>query len=372
MNAFYAHKAPDAIWWEFVTGPSRLVAETALHLSEGKSVCVRAADGIPFRGTFFQSVADALRATDNSLLFDEAIEADVDPGAYLSESFGIQANYRPHIPYADFLKSSGVLKNRLIPVVASGDMADRWVRFIRSLKSASLSDGLFLLESGQELPASAFAASASKTICVLDYAGFITEYDALVFAGMIAEDDGQSVAAKRYIAALAVSLHGKNAENTADFIAGYSIGQNPAVILPDIEFQDEELAYRLWNAQVQELFPLVTRKTHEFIKAWREQIDDAFAYIQESRGYQNSLFPLGLTDSHGEPVNSPEEMELAVISYLARKRRRDSAGNETAEYVLYISDDGARERLKLLYEARNNLAHGKACPTPDIERLLRL
>jgi hypothetical protein len=355
-----SRKTPDAAWWDYVTGPARLVAEVASLLHTGKSVFLSA--HIPFCGTFFGRVAAAFRAMDNALLFDDVIDTEEDPGTHLLERFNVRVSYRSHDSSAECLKRCGVLKNRLLPVIADRGRADSWIEFIRSYKSSSLRDGLFLIKTEDGV-----SANSAKQLRVLDYHKFVSEYDTLLFAGLISDKSALSIGERRYISALSVSLFGKDAEGIADFINKYNIDLCPLDVLPQGAFSGE----KLWNAQVQELFPLIMRETREIINTWRVEIDGAFKYIREERDYPNSLFSQGLLNTYKEPIDSPDELELATIIFLMRNRRRNKNGYETSEYVLYIPDDSARERIKLLYEMRNNIAHGKVCPESDVVRLLR-
>ncbi|GBU22512.1 hypothetical protein R80B4_02421 [Fibrobacteres bacterium R8-0-B4] len=357
-------KTPDAAWWDYVTGPARLVAEVASLLHTGKSVFLSA--HIPFCGTFFGRVASAFRAMDNALLFDDVIDTEGDPGTHLLERFNVRVTYRSHDTSAECLKRSGVLKNRLLPVIADREKADSWVEFIRSYKSSTLRDGLFLLTTEDGV-----SATSVKQLRVLDYHKFVSEYDSLLFAGLISDKSALSIGERRYISALSVSLFGKNAEGIADFIDKYKIDICPFDVLPQGAFSSEESTYKLWNAQVQELFPLIMRETREIIDTWRIPIDDAFKSIREERDYPNSPFSQGLLNTYKEPIDSPDELELATIIFLMRNKRRNKNGYETPEFLLYIPSDPARERIKLLYEMRNNIAHGKVCPESDVVRLLR-
>lgn len=357
-------KAPCDAWWDYVTGPSRLVAEVASFLHTGKSVFLSA--HIPFCDTFFKRVADALRVTNNALLFDDVIDTKEDPGMCLIERFNLRADYRSHDTSAEFLKRSGALKNRLLPVVVEREGADRWLDFIRSYRSTSLREGLFLLKTDDGV-----SATSIKCLRVLEYYKFVSEYDSLLFAGLIADKSALNVGEKRYMSALSVSLFDKNAEAIADFIDKYKIDSCPLDVLPQGAFSDEESAYKLWNAQVQELFPLIMRETREFIDTWRTQIEETIRHIRKERDYPNSLFPQGLLNSYKEPIESPDDIELATIFFLMRNKRRNESGCETYDYLLYIPDELARERIKLLYEMRNSIAHGKFCSECDVVRLLR-
>jgi len=356
-------KTPDATWWDHITGPSQLVNEVANILYNGKSVFLSAQ--VPFYATFFERVVDALRKMDNKLMHENVIDTEEDPGMNLIERFNLRAKYRPYENAdAECLRKSGKLNDTLLSVVAERDKAKKWVDFTRTYKSVSLRQGLFLIKTDDGVP-----AASTKYLKALDsdgYNKFVSEYDTLLFAGLISDKSAQSVGEKRYISALSVSLFGQDAEAIAEFIDKYKIDISPFDVLPEGRFQDEESTYKLWNAQIQELFPLIMRETREFVDKWRKKIDDAFERIREERDYPNGLFPQGLLNASKEPIDSPDDLELAQIFFLMRNRRRS-----TGEFFLYLPDESARERIKLLYEMRNNIAHGKVCNESDVVRLLR-
>jgi hypothetical protein len=362
-------KTPDAAWWDHVTGPSRFIAEAASMLQSGKSVFFGA--HIPFRKTFFKRVVDTLRVPDSPLFsdIDDVIDTQEDPGKYLIKRFNLNNKYRSHESPAECLKRSGALNNRLLLVVTDKEGVSGWIDFIRSYmsnKPTSLRDGLFLLKTDDGV-----STVSVKCLRVLDYHKFVSEYDSLLFAALISDKSALSVDEKRYMSALSVSLFGKNAEGIAEFIDKYKIDFPPLDALPEGTFLGEELTYKLWNAQVQELFPLIMRETREFIKTWCVPIDAAFKNIQEERDYPGSPFYQGLLNTYKEPIDSPDDLELSTIMFLMRNKRRNKSGHETPEFLLYIPDESARERIKLLYEMRNNIAHGKVCSEIDVVRLLR-
>ncbi len=275
--------------------------------------------------------------------------------------------YRGNITPAKFLLKHNVLAGRLLSVSMQSLESRNWLDFIKSYSSDSIDKGLFLMiaEKTQGL-------NTSKNMLTLNYSEFVTEYDALVFAGLFGTDAKQSIKEKRYIAALAVSLFGKDAEAVAYFVQSYQIDKEPAEYIMDGLLSDEIIRRRVWEAQILELFPLVVQRTRELIDIWRTQFNDAFDYIDSSRDYPNNKFPNGLTNAYKEPINSPDELEIGTIKFLMGQRRLDSNGNISTDYVLYFYDERTRLCVELLYYLRNRLAHGRVCPAADAERLLRL
>jgi hypothetical protein len=335
-------------------------------LQSGTSVCIYLNNNLPFRDAFLQQVANKIRETEHSLLLDNMILAEGDPGISLIDRFGLNSEYRASIKPADFLIKRRVMKNRLIPIALRCENSDVWLEFIDSCHTGLLSDGLFILEIDSDSHTREF-----KNLKVLRYSEFVTEYDSLLFAGLIAEDDLPNIDAKRYLAAVATSLFDTDAEKINEFIIQFKFEYDSLDYLSEDTFTADELRKRLWKAQVQELFPLIVRETHEIIKRWKSKFEEAFEYIKESKSYTNSLFPDGiLRNSYNDPVSFPEEMEIATIYYLMKNRRKDKSGYDTNDYILFIPDEKARERVELLRTMRNDIAHCNVCLVEDVIRLL--
>ena len=199
----------------------------------------------------------------------------------------------------------------------------------------------------------------------LIYNDFVTEYDAQAFAGLLITDNKMNTEQKRYLNAMAVSLLGRDTENIAKFVKNFRFDHdNPEHFAVEIH-PYADLPRRVWDAQAQTLFPLIMRECREFIDKWIDRLEDAFIYA-------NKVLPDGLLDTRNQPVETPDEMELAQIYYLMNRKRRESDGNDSENYMLYIPDENARSRLKLLYNMRNVIAHGKVCAVEDVARLLSL
>ena len=157
---------------------------------------------------------------------------------------------------------------------------------------------------------------------------------------------------------MAVSLLSTDAERIVDFVQNFTFD---ADIEEWFELGDIDNVYRrMWNAQVQTLFPLVVRECRAVIDEWRPSVADAFDYA-------NMLNPDGFTNSYGEIINSIDEMEISTIKFLMTCRRED----DYEKYILYIPDESVRAWvIDVLYPIRNELAHCKICPAEKVRQLL--
>jgi hypothetical protein len=354
-------KTPELVWWEQVSGPSLFLREAAEVLYDGKHLCLIIPDSLPWREFFFEKLKETVHNFDDTMLFEEIDNANTaeDPGKFLVGHFDLEADYRPTKTYSEFLRQSNALAERIIFVTAeSSDSARHWMDFAKGYKPSTRRDGLMLIEARGMPP-----GNTPKHLSVLSYEDFVTEYDTQIFAGLLIPENKLSIEQKKYLTAIAVSLLGIDALSVANFIQTFRLDADSPE-LPGDGLSEVDRYHRVWNAQVQTLFPLIMRECREMADSWRDKIEDAFAYA-------NAAFPQGLLDSYQERITSPDEIvEIGTIHFLMRSRRRDSFSNETGDYMLYIPDESARARIKLLYSMRNKIAHGKVCPIEDVVSLL--
>ena len=365
MPGYEPTRPPGLIWWEYVSGPSRFLRKAAEALCEGKHLCLDVPRSFPWRGSFFERLKDAVREFDNGLLFEEIIDFDGEPGELLVRHFNSESAYRPTKTYSEFFKQSKALDRCVVCVLAETEESVRgWMDFAKEFRPTAYHSGLVLLEAYGKPQ-----GMTAKHIRVLSYDDYITEYDAQIFAELLIPDytptdDSLSIRQKKYITALAVSLFGTDAPGVADFVMGFRFDAELLDLLNSaVQLQDDELRQRVWNAQVQTLFPMIMQEGREFIDDWRGRIEDAFAYADKSLSG-------GIVDSKGDRISSPDEMEVATICYMMRTRRRRPDGEETGEYLLFIPDETSRARIELLYDMRNRIAHGKVCSPTDVKKLM--
>jgi hypothetical protein len=190
------------------------------------------------------------------------------------------------------------------------------------------------------------------------YPDYASEYDTLVFAELILPRNTPGDVCKRYVAALAAALFGTDAEAVAEFAETFDIAMDDPQTFAAGRLGDAaDITSRIWNAQIQILFPLIMRGWRDFMSVWSDRLSEAYEVASR-------LLPYGV-EYCGEPVMSADEMELGTILYLMRNRPSDDAG-----HFLYIPDDGARAQINLLHETRNTLAHGKVCRPGKVRELL--
>jgi hypothetical protein len=368
------------IWWEQITGPAALVSRVAWQLQEGRTIVLQVPDDLPWRQQMRGSVEDNLRFTGTNVVISlvdcsDECPADSDIGTYLLQRFwrgsDVRNGYRPtsRQTIQDYLKKHGVLQNQIIWVKGIEPAQEkRWLEFCRHYPSSGAAQGLFVLEIHTE----AWSGKLPAHMQCVRFAELVGPYDTLLFASQLVADKGLSVPWKQYAAALAASLFGDDAEAAAEFLDQVNLAEDDPidVLTGMLDYfpmrgrssnlhpfallrQDavEMLQKRIWQAQIQIVFPMIETERALFIEKWSEQIQRT---LDSNRGQ---------IMQYGNEVTEPFEAELGLLAYLSRNRASDGL------YLLYIPDEADRERLEFLHRRRNELAHITACSPQDLDEL---
>lgn len=364
-------------WWNRITGPQGTVQEVADLLSDGRSVSLGVPDDLPWRHEMRAAIRDALQSSyglgDVSF---EMIDGDQFPstfdnlGEFLLDNFALKQDRMQYRPRPDksiqsYLVERKVLKNRVVWLkgLTSGICA-KWLSFCGRYPSSSISDGLFIIEviGGR----SGGGGTCVRSVAMDDH---VSVFDARLLNSIVVSEEkpGLSDDRKRYCTALATHLCGKDVE-----VAGTLILQpdfletDPVDLVGRIAQTDEfsrrgsrsdnhvlglyragrlgEIKRRVWEAQVEVLYPLVEAERLSIISSLRIPITEL---IQNNRVKQFE-----------EQIVDPNEIELGTLVYLIASRQ------------LYVPDALVRERIHLLRDCRNAIAHRECCSLEQVSMLL--
>lgn len=111
-----------------------------------------------------------------------------------------------------------------------------------------------------------------------------------------------------------------------------------------------ELSRRIWEAQIQVLFPIIELERQQLVEKWYAAIDEALA--------DNAVVQYGST------LTDPAEVELGTLCYML------SCKVSGDHRMLYLPDEEDRERIHFLHECRNKLAHMSCCAPSEVTTLL--
>lgn len=385
------------LWWEEITGPSRLVRDISGALLEASSVLLQVPGDLPWRARMRSAVEAALREVDMNLLVDyvdceserEGAEAAMDVPRFLLSRYAppeVKNGYRFSSGRSihQYIQDQGILKSRVIWVkgMTAGD--DRsWLDFCRSYRPRSCGDGLFVIESyGRDQRASG--------VRTMRYAGQVSRYDALLFNSMmvsLGRNASDSLERKQYIAAAASLLCGKDVELSGMLLEEADLaGEDPIRALCRVartpyfarRMEDEaldgnhpfvfirsgrerEMEQVLWKAQLQSLFPLLELERIALAERYEGEIRRGLAMRYWDFDRQAAY----RIKQYNEYLDDPQDAEVGTL-YRMNHLRQEA---DQSLYLLFL-ESRDRERLDLIYHMRNKLAHSKACSAEETARFL--
>ena len=110
------------------------------------------------------------------------------------------------------------------------------------------------------------------------------------------------------------------------------------------------IEHRIWEAQVQVLFPIIELERVTILCAWRKFIQN----ILDTKPIQQ----------YGVTLKDAIDVELGTLCYMMAQRTNDGS------YLLYIPDENVRQRIHFLHTCRNLLAHASPCSPAQVTELL--
>lgn len=366
-------------WWNSITGPNKMVTAAANGLMSLSKVVLRVPADLPWRHQMRVAVEDQVHmmtgVSDMVIhMIDARDEWDrrQDPGTFLLQRFGTSAAARGFRPRGgttiqSYMIANGVLRNTILWVKGlDAAWAAPWLRFCRDYRGASAADGLFLLEVSGDAP-----LREIRGLQVIELGDNVRMYDVQLFNSFILDEmDAYTGPWKRYAAELAANLCGIDAQVSWHFLRCADLrGEDPlsalerVAELPELSRRGEgshvlslsrrgdaaELERRIWSAQLQVFFP--------FIELERRQL------IQELHDELTECLQREMVEQFGHVLTLPEDVEFGTLDFLMSRRADGTA-------PLPIRDGPLRERVHLLRDCRNVLAHGCRCSHEQVAALL--
>ncbi|MDR1875714.1 MAG: hypothetical protein LBQ90_11975 [Synergistaceae bacterium] len=382
----------DALWWEVITGPSRVVKTLVSELTGSRSVFLKIFRDLPWRETMRHCVEYRLleQRPEMSIEYIDCTDEDNDPalepGRYLLErccenvrvAHAYREGYRNENGrggIVQYLRDKRVLKNRVLWLKGlREEHVDRWMQFCARYEPDGDPGGLFVVESSFDVPKGPLPAHIVRCDCEKT----ITPHDTLLFCSWLSARSNAGNGWKQYTAALASTLFMHDAEVAAFFIENTDFCTEAPVdriyrLLAERNFDDRrgavaeefeaephtlylarnrqtpEIERRVWKSQLQFAFPLIEEERVDFIKKYKEEVRSSLLQTgQDLRWY-------------GRQVTEPLEAELGLLVQLMKMERE----NGTA---LLPNNEDSR-RMNFLHSVRNNLAHMRCCSPKTLAKL---
>ena len=370
------------IWWREITGPRSFVLAVAERLQE-TSLIVRVPDDLPWRHEMRQEIESELREqydyADISVISidaEEEVAGDEDVSSYILKRFAlgeVTRQYRKKsgksIP--QYIVEKQILKNNILWIKGiSREALPKWLNFLCEYHACDPQDGRVVLEIRDDI-----VFQHPYSIEEITYSSLISEYHLQLFCSILTDRiEGYSEDWKRYIATLAAHLCETDAEIAEYYIGSFDHYQmEPQEILSEIA-QDQDysrrgaarsshhilslvraeesskIQKRIWEAQLQTLFPVVESMRITLI----ERIEEELRVLLNAQEIVQ----------FGERVESPHDVEWGTLSYVM------TLSNLNNEYYLKSITGEDRKKIRQIRDLRNNLAHGDCCSASETALIL--
>ena len=157
------------LWWDEITGPSSLILEIVTQLQSAKSIILYVQEDLPWRKQMRSSVEGMLNNNDPDLLISyvdcKRDCADIrSVPEFILKTFAlpeVRNGYRVSsgIPIHKYIMDSKALENRIIWVKGMNrQQVSDWYNFCKSYQARTRYNGLFVIESYEELTSDSVAS----------------------------------------------------------------------------------------------------------------------------------------------------------------------------------------------------------------------
>ena len=325
-------------WWTEVSGPSRFIRSIVETASAQKSCILSVPDELPFEIEFIDTLTSALQRefSGHSVVYIASAENSA------SEYFmsrcckrETRSAFRPKPGYtaAHFLAETKAATLHggcfIADLLEPADLSE-WTSFVSAYRSALKKDippaSFILMCRGKSAP------RAVKGLRVIDYRDYSSQFDAYAYCAVRVSELSEPAVIKTYLADLAASLTGGNAEHAETALYTYREFLDDPVRFMQVHFpgetnDTEEFGKLVWESQLKCIFPLLERYRCSFVEKYAAGIERF----------------LPLENPAGDDYTAAADVELGSLLYLSR----NGLMIDTEDY----------HRLRLMASARNELAH---------------
>ena len=396
------------LWYSAIPGPSRMIEKIAKSLYSNKTVILHIDYDFPWRNEMRDAVEIKLRdypqaSTIHFLdISDQYKEGN--PARFVVHHFCSEEEYifAAKENQAINLLKKGVLQGRIVWFKGIPDKRNKdFLSFCRTYKNFSREQGVFVVETRDD---NILRERLPSSMQMINSSDFITENDVLIFSSILYSLRRESDQYGKYYSNLVSSLCGTDAElaaemiNSVDFhtvepidglravrerafsgsergVSERSDPSHPFALLINDNLQ--EIRSRVWLAQMRSIMAAVEKERQQFITAHADELDYCYGeLIGNQSSWSNVKFNVKydevddcdyLLNQFDEFIRDIYDFELNHLIQLRAITKKDE-GNEPVR-LLSISYE-EYQRLELLRDIRNTLAHISCCPLEDIEKLL--
>ena len=339
--------SPAELWWGVMPGPVRFRKQLCRKIEAGKHILLNEAKNI----LWINMLEDKCRQWNNRnqtgiwKVLDASLFNDTPPGKILLKEYAqkeeIKTGYRSISGKSieNYLIDNGVLTNHIVWVRnIPENKALAWVECAKRYSSNGIQQGILIIECPKRMD-----LLESKNYAILDYAAEIHEYDSYSFCSqMLLESEYKndvSFAEIRYLTTIfsqmcqmdvlpAISLLKKRPTELMKLSLDKFVQYFPHV-------REEELKIRYWQAQLQELFPIIEKGRLYLLVKYKGLFEELWNSNEKIR-----------YSAQGELRSGVEDLEIGDICYWLGSHRGEPCDYDIAQH---------------LRNCRNQLAHRAIC-----------
>lgn len=351
------------IWWNKVTNAVLFLDLILANVEDKKNIILLLPDYVPWYNEMCESIEIRFYEANLSRTLDFLDDVDIEePGEILLKNYcksEKRDEYRPSIGYAQFLgNAENVVLNERIVWVKNIDKSREsiWIKFVSDYSKAvnKKNGAIFILEfRGEEED-----ELVKKGFSYISYKDRINPFDTYVFNMLLASSISKNTNIKKYFSELITSLVEDDVELAQLCVSDDRFNifiSNPNNAIKDViknevrsdgkmfcyDFDEDEIEYRVWRAQIKIIFPIIEEFRGRFIDKHKVDIEKE----------------LPLCSTYGEKYNHPNEVELGTLYFMA------------SNGIINLSPHQLHE-LKMYRDARNDLAHLSCLNIRVLEQIL--
>jgi len=351
----------EELWWNHITKAHKFMEDIVAAALEGTSIILSLPVNVPWRNALLELVEGRLKLGNPKNSFEVLKCPEEEAGLFLLNKFckkERRASYRYGMTYAEFLGQceDTVLNDRYVWVTDIPEAKyEEWLDFIITYHKnvTKKTPAVFILEINDV----SFAKRAKKGIKKLIFDQNIGAYDKFAFCALAATENSCREYMRPYLAELAATICSEDIELCAECVrAGNIFIKEPSDTVSymikekrrsngqpyQLSKTDEEIRRLVWETQLKNVFPAIEKYRGHFIEKYRSQIKKA----------------LPISNSYGERVTVPEDVEIGTLLYLA------GCGAVAVSSWEY-------EELERYRNARNKLAHLDILDPDDVDAVLK-
>lgn len=363
--------ALERYWWDKITSASAFVDATVTALRECKMPVLLVPNDLPWRNSMRYVMQEHVMA-DRSRLCVETIDVfdknknNLAPGAFLLKVWKDDTYRRSsRLTIQQHILNNNLMQGKLLWIKGLSEKnVDQWLGFCNGFKIDQRERGMIVVEIPFDKDLSRY-----ENLKAIQYESFIRDYSVQLFIEYVLDDKGCDERWRNYLSMLISTLCKKDVEIACKLAQNYDlkvcrIDEALRNISVDKKFarrgcsedhilnlvrnkKTEKIDRLIWTAQMQVLFPMMEIERVKWVERYFAEIKS----VIKTRG----ITAVG----DNAWIENPYEAELKHLCELYKRGDLDKE-----------QDEKRKNRLKLMYDCRNDLAHLHVCSHEKVYALL--